>query len=146
MNLWLVLRASPCVRWAMWHFMPHQHRTGIQITLEIVIGCRVDQCHQAGKASLSPAEKGQQPESQDQPARERALLDATASVVHVTLHRAPRCQPVVPSRLFCTLRDDNREAFIASSGSGLWSHPHRRQLVVIGGLLVWTGMSNPTLT
>lgn len=60
------------------------------MTLEIITGCRVCQCHQAEKSSLSPSEEGQQPESQDQPARERDLLDAIASVAHVALHHTPR--------------------------------------------------------
>jgi len=64
--------------------------------LEIVTSCRVCQCHQAGKASLSPAEQGQQPESQHQSARERVLLDTIASTAHIVLHHAPQCHAVYP--------------------------------------------------
>lgn len=74
--------------------MLHHHFSWIQIMLELITGCRAYPCHQAGNATLSLTEQGQQPESQGQAARERRRLDAVASIAQVVLHHAPRCPQV----------------------------------------------------
>lgn len=145
MNLWLVLRVSQCVGWTTWHYAtsPFYMNTNNDRNYRWLYSLSVPP---GWKSQLVTGRRGTaawEPRPASQGVSPLGCYSQRSSCLFTPCSSVPSG---VPSRPFCTLRDDNQEAFIASSGSGLWCHSLKRQLTVIGGLLVWTGMSNSMLT